>query len=480
MTIDVRCGGLLLAGGLVLLTLVAAAPAVQAGAAAEQAYYEQRLEQLSGHPLLPAPRRVDTAIVNVNVIPMTQPQVLRDQVVVIRQGRVASIEAAGNGKVPNDVRIIDGRNGYLMPGLADMHVHSNGNPLSLALYLANGVTTIREMSGRLEYLDWARRISTGQALGPRVYTTGPIFGGRRTDKDTVAVADDERAARAEVEREYAAGYRLLKPYTFLSAAAYRSAMQVAKAHGMYVVGHIPYSVGTAGIIAAGQDEVAHVHSFHQDYFRDFDPGKVFMNYAIDPAFMDRFVPRLRAAGIAVTTTLIVNQVLADSQSMDSYLARPEMAYETPGAAAFMRSTDWTFNKLWPHDYLVSVYLPYLYQLTLALQQAGVPLVLGTDSGTPGVVHGFGAQEELALLVQAGLTPYQALLTATRNAAAVAHDSAQWGDLVVGKQADLLLLRTNPFEDIRHTRDIDGVMRAGHWLGRDDLDALLARIRQAYQ
>lgn len=479
MTIDVRRGGVLLAGSLVLLTLACAVSAA-AGAATAQDHYEQRLEQLSGHPLLPAPRRVDTAIMNVNVIPMTQPQVLRDRVVVIRQGRIVSIAAAGSGKVPNDVRIIDGRNGYLMPGLADMHVHSHGNPLSLALYLANGITTIREMSGRLEYLDWARRISAGQALGPRIYTTGPIFGGRRTDKDTVAVADDERAARAEVEKEYAAGYRLLKPYTFLSATAYRSAMQVAKAKGMYVVGHIPYSVGTAGILAAGQDEVAHVHSFHPDYFRDFDPGKVFMNYAIDPTFMDRFIPRLRAAGIAVTTTLIVNQALADSQNVDDYLARPAMSYETPGAAAFMRSAGWMFNKMWPHDYLMSVYLPYLYQLTDALQQAGVPLVLGTDSGTPGVVHGFGAHEELALLVQAGLTPYQALLTATRNAAAVAHDSAQWGDLVVGKQADLLLLRANPLEDIRNTRNIDGVMRAGQWLDRGQLDALLTVTRKAYQ
>jgi len=475
----VRCGGFVLVCGLTLTVLAGVAPAARAGAATAEAYYEQRLEQLSAQPLLPVSKRVDTAIVNVNVIPMTGSQVLRDQVVVIRKGRIASIEPASGGKVPDDVRVIEGRNGYLMPGLADMHVHSNGNPWSLALYLANGITTVREMSGRPEYLDWARRIAAGQALGPRVYTTGPIFGGRKTDEDRVAVADEQQA-RTEVEKQYAAGYRLLKPYTFLPAAAYRSAMQVAKAKGMYVVGHIPYSVGTAGILDAGQDEVAHVHSFHPDYFRDFDPGKVFMNYAVDPTFMDRFIPRLRAAGTAVTTTLIVNQALADSQNVDDYLARPEMSYETPGAAAFMRSSGWAFNKMWPHDYLVSVYLPYLYQLTDALQQAGVPLVLGTDSGTTGVVHGFGAHEELTLLVRAGLTPYQALLTATRNAAVVAHDSDQWGDLVAGKQADLVLLRANPLEDIRHTRDIDGVMRAGQWLDRAELDTLLALTRKAYQ
>jgi imidazolonepropionase-like amidohydrolase len=465
-------------GVLTLVALGAGTAVAQKNETSAQSYYEQRLEMLAAHPLSKAPALVDLAIVNVNVMPMTEQRVVRDQVVLIRDGRIASIGSAGDVNLPKNVRVIDGRGGYLMPGLADMHVHSNGNPLSLSLLLANGITTIRQMSGRPEYIEWARQIADGRVLGPAIYTTGPILGGRKTSKDTVVASEQD--ARSLVEAQYASGYRLLKPYTFLSAPAYRAAMQTAKAKGMYVVGHIPYSVGTAGILDAGQDEVAHVHSFHQDYFRDFDPAKVFENYAVDDSFIARVVPRLRDAGIAVTTTLVVDQALADAQNIERYLSRPEMNYETPGAAAFMRSADWTFDKLWPHDYLESVYLPYLYRLTRALQEAGVPLVLGTDSGATGVVYGFSVHEELDLLVRAGLTPFQALLAGTRNAAAAARSSDEWGTVEVGKRADLLLLRANPLEDITRTRDIDGVMRAGHWLDRQELDRQLAQVRAAYR
>lgn len=444
-----------------------------------QEYYERRLDALASHALPAAPKAADAAVVNVNILPMTGELVLRDQVVVIRDGRIAAMGAKGQVAVPAGVRIIDGAGGYLLPGLADMHVHSNGNPLSLALFLANGVTTVREMSGQPVYLKWAGQVASGEILGPSIYTTGPILGARRTTSDSVAVATAQEA-KAQVEAQYAAGYRILKPYTFLTAPAYRSALQAAKANGMYVVGHVPYSVGTAGVIDAGQNEIAHVHSFHQDYFRDFDPARVFDRYAIDEGFAERMTPRLKRAGIAVTTTLVVDQALADSQDIDRYLARGEMAYETPGAVAFMRSADWTFNKLWPHDYLVNVYLPHLYRLTAALQTAGVPLVLGTDSGTAGVVHGFSTHEELALLVRAGLSPFEALLAATRNAAGVTRDQQEWGTVAAGKRADLLLLRANPLEDIARTRDISGVMKAGRWLDRRDLDRLLAEVQRAYR
>lgn len=444
-----------------------------------QARYEAQLHRLESHPPLSGPSARDTAIVNVHVLPMTTSRVLDDQVVLVSGGRITGLAGAQETRVPPGYRIIDGEGGYLIPGLADMHVHSAGNPLTLALFLANGVTTVREMSGRPAYLDWARRVASDDWLGPSIYTAGPIFGGRNADAETVVIADAGQAVR-EVDRQYEAGFRILKPYTFLPADAYRAALARAKARGMYVVGHIPYSVGTAGALAAGQDEIAHVHSFHPDFFEHFDPKRVFERYLIDPDFIPRMVPRIRAAGVRVTTTLIVNQALADSQDIERYTARPQQAYELSAGTALMRSGRWDYNKLWPHDYLENTYLPYLNRLIRALHEAGVPLVVGTDSGVPGLIHGFSTHEELALLVRAGLSPYDALRAATVNAALVSGDQAQWGTLEVGKRADVLWLGANPLEDIGHVDGIRGVMKAGRWLDRKAIDQMLAQVREAYQ
>lgn len=440
-----------------------------------QARYEAAQQALASEPLLAASEEADTAIVNVHVLTMTSARVLPAQTVLVRNGKIAAIGPADRLRPRSGMRIVDGQDGYLLPGLADMHVHSNGNPMSLLLFLANGITTVRQMSGRPEYLQWARRVAAGEILAPDLYSTGPILGEERGAAEATALQSD---IAARVKAQYQAGYRAIKPYTFLTAPTYRSAVAAARKRGMYIVGHVPYSIGTSGVIEAGQNEIAHVHSFHQDYFRGFDPAHVFREYEVDDAFGARVAPQLRRAGIAVTTTLVVDQALADAHDIDAYVSRPEMAYETPGAAAFMRSPDWTFDNLWQKDYLTRVYLPHLFRLTHDLQRGGVSLVLGTDSGVTGVVYGFSAHQELQLLVEAGLSPYEALLTGTRNAAAAAR-SRDWGTIEAGRRADLLLVRDNPLEHIGNTRHILGVMKRGHWLDRAELDRLLAQVREAY-
>lgn len=451
-----------------------------------ETFYQRQQELHSSNVVPPATasdvaiaKRQQVAFVNVNVVTMTSDSVLRDQVVLVDTGRIIALGKASDVAVPDGARVIDGGNGFLMPGLADMHVHSNGDPLSLSLFLANGVTTVREMSGEPAYLTWARQVDSGSIIGPRIYTTGPLLGEKNVKNGRVSI-ETAQDARREVESEYAKGYRMIKPYTYLPAEAYRAAVQTAKAKGMYVVGHIPYSVGTAGVIAAGQDEVAHVHSFHPDFFLDFDPARTYGVYRIDGDFIKRVVPRLKSAEVSVTTTLIVIQSMADSANLDRYLARAEQRYDTPGAEAYMRSSAWGFNSLWPHSYLIKTYLPYLRRLTVALHDAGVRLVLGTDSGaTAGLIHGFSAHAELELLVKAGLSPFDALLTGTRNAAAVAGEENTWGVVATGMRADLLLLGSNPLRRIASTRDIVGVMRDGRWIDRAHLDLLLKRVCDAY-
>ncbi len=443
-----------------------------------QKLYEYQKEQLAKLDPLPGLPITDTAFTNVSVVAMTAEGVLDGQTVLVRDGRIAALGPASEIAVPDGVEVIDGSGAYLMPGLADMHVHTSGIALNYSLLLANGITTIRETSGMDKYLDWAKRVEAREILGPTIYTTGPIISGRQGRGDDAEKTTAEEA-RAEVIRQYEAGYRMIKPYNFLTAEAYRAAVAEAKARGMYVVGHAPYSLGIDGVLASGQDELAHVHSFHQDFFKDFTPETVFENLDIDEGLIPEIVEKVRAAGLRVCVTMIVNQTLLDSKDMDSYLARPMQAYEIPVAASYMNSKAWYFNKMWPRDYLEEKYLPWLYKLTKALHEAGVMLVLGTDAGVTGLVHGFSPQEELRLLVRAGLSPYEALLTGTRNAAIASGDPDEWGTIEVGKRADLILLSANPLEDVRNAQNIVGVMKAGQWLDRARLDHMLEDVVAAY-
>ena len=271
---------------------------------------------------------------------------------------------------------------------------------------------------------------------------------------------------------------MVKPYTYLTEEVYTTIMQQAGTLGMSVVGHIPYSMGIEGVIAAGQDEIAHIHSFHSDFFMDFDETDVFQEYEINNAVMDSIVSMVKNAGMRVTTSLVVNQVLSDAQNLDEYLARPMMEYEIDWGALYIRSPDYRLRTMWTTDYLDTHYLPWIYGLIKKLHDAGVLLVLGTDSGLPGLVHGFSTHEELALLVKSGLTPYEAWLTATSNAAIAVSAREKWGTIEPGKQADFILLSKNPFQDVNHSTSITGVMKKGRWFDSEALEKLRAEIRNA--
>lgn len=442
--------------------------------------WRYELDKYEARRLAPLPARPaeDILFVNVHLVPMTDEIVLGDRTVWVRDGRIAAIGIRAPTAGSEEARTIDGRGGYLMPGLADLHVHMDGDPLALALFIANGVTSVREMSGTPRTLEWARAAAESGILAPTIYTTGPILGSREASA-TERVINTAAEGRAEVARQYDQGFRLVKPYTFLPAEAYRAIIDDARARGMYSVGHVPYSVGIDGVIAAGQDEIAHIHSLHQDFFAGFDPDHVFDTYEIDERRTAEIAAALAAAGIRVCVTLAVDQALLDAKDPDAYLRRPQQAYAPPSEAAYMRSARWEFKSLWPRSYLRETYLPWLYRLTRALHEAGVQLVLGTDSGVPGLIHGFTTHEELRLLVEAGLTPYEALLTGTRHAAAAAGASGQWGTIEVGARADLILVEGDPLQDIANAARIVGVTKAGQWLDRGELDRLLSMVRESH-
>lgn len=415
----------------------------------------------------------------VHVVPLDRPGVLEDRTVLIRGDRIAGIEPGGT-EVPDGARVIDARGKYLMPGLADMHVHvwCEGD---LLLYVANGVTTIRNMSGSPNHLVWRERIASGELLGPTLFTSGPII-----DADAPpsrATANTVEQARAVVVEQEGAGYDFLKVYSGLSPEVYEALLAAAREHGMPVAGHVPHAVGLEGVLRAGQDCIEHLDAYGlaleeappQDDANRF----VRMVRAWEHGLMER-IPRLarltREAGAWVCPTLSVfDGRLAPEEVAEAALRRPEIRFvyphqlrqwkETGGHAETHRS--FRASKA-NRD-----------RMTKALWDAGQRLLLGTDTANPFLVPGFSIHSELGHFVEAGLTPYEALRAGTHNAARFLGALDEFGAVSVGLRADLVLLNANPLEDVGHVAGRAGVMVRGRWYPETVLAGRLEDLAVAY-
>jgi imidazolonepropionase-like amidohydrolase len=408
------------------------------------------------------------AFVGVNVVPMTDDQILLDQTVIVKAGHIKSMGPRNSVKVPVSAEVITGDGGWLMPGLIDTHVHPLNIRENLDLFVANGVTSVRTLDGRPSYLRWANDIVKGKRLGPTLLTTGTIIDSVVDDGGKEYKIDTAKEARTEVRRQWAAGFRSVKLYTNLSAAAYRSAVAEAQKLGMYVTGHVPDSVGLEGVIAAGQKEIAHVEELRSAFIAGYDPQKMFSLYPLDRTRIQPVAELLRKNNVAIVTSLSTLQLLYDdTYDIKAVLTRPEIAYQPDYATAMMQATDYPYANRLPAKYLSDVVLPF-YKVTIrALENAKVPLLMGTDSGgIPSLVPGWTTHNELELLVDAGLSPYEALKTATVTPSQIIPGLGDRGVVRVGARADLILINGNPLIKVGNTRSIVGVMANGRWI--DDI------------
>lgn len=440
---------------------------------------------------------------NVNLVPMTNEKIVKGQTVLVRGKRIIEIGPSKRIAVPQNARVIDGTGAYLMPGLADMHMHTRDNwddwmsdwPVSpLLLYLANGVTTIRcfgpEMSGYV--LRWRDKINSGQLIGPTIYTSGPIIYGPVNNPKKIVL------------EQKAQGFDFIKLYSFLSKDEFHEAMIAAKQAGMYTAGHIPFQVGLEGVLSEGMDEIAHIEELSFE-FVDFDrnkglKGRYWMPYVIKTAFQqvkpylgfnmeeldERFGDRVssvatkvRSANIPVCTTLFLDEVIVEKlYEPEQFLSKPENKYlPRKYLAAFRQGRekhqmqfrgggDFAFFK----RTLDRILLKYL-------KEAEVFLVLGTDAGTGwmGLVPGFSIHDELRILTENGFTPYEAIKTGTVNAAIVVekmNGNGDFGTIEIGKKADLILVEDNPLEDVANIKNILGVMASGRWYDKTMLQKFI--------
>ena len=420
----------------------------------------------------------EIAFVNVNVVPMDRERVLEGRTVLVADGRIAAIGPATSLPLPPDVRRIEASGRYLIPGLADMHIHlwdESANRRMMSLYVVNGVTTVLNLDGRPEHLRLRRQIESGALLAPRLYSSGP------TQNDASLTP---RQAVQAVARQHAAGYDCVKVYNKLPAEAYRALIGEARRLDLPVIGHAVRAMGIDGVLESGQ-HIAHMEEFVYGHFTrelgknhpDGDAREVRrrLEELLDPSGIPDLARRTARAGIHVIPNLIAyRKILLQVEDLDQVLSRPEVRYVSEHMLRNWRESNPYTGR--PHLDLFLIRLrmtyPFLGRITKAFQEAGVPLMLGTDAPLSGVVPGFSAHDDLREMVQAGLSPYQALQAATRVPAEFLGRRSQAGTVEVGKWADLVLLAANPLQDIAATRRIEGVLLRGRWLPKADLENIL--------
>jgi imidazolonepropionase-like amidohydrolase len=463
----------------------------------------------------------DLAIRGVTIVDVTDGSLSSGQTVLVEGDRIVAVGPVAELAVPDDAEVIDAEGQYLIPGLWDMHVHevndrdkpapwhfhapaqdaADPRDIYLPIRLAFGVTGVREMYGGLASIEQRKRIERGEMLGPHIVIGSPLLDGPQPMFPDSAIIriDGPEHAREVASNLYAQGFDFLKPYSFLSAESYRALLERAEELGMDVAGEIPLSVSAWEAAELGQRTVEHLTgmefacSSREDELREryvariqsLDADSPFEERlgiwarsesepfeSLDPERCDALFKHLAAHNTWVVPTLTIQRGIVYYD--DPRLANdPNLRYVGLGPEDLKADADRMA------DLGVATNDPerrgrkhYDYRASVIdeLHAAGVGILAGTDLGGAYNLH-----YELELYVESGLSPLDALRTATVNPARYLGREDDLGSITPGKIADLVLLSANPLEDIANTQKIETVVFQGHLLDRDQLDRMLEQL-----
>ena len=449
------------------------------------------------------------AITHVTLIDATGAAPKTDMTVFLADEQIAAIGASKSVFIPRKTKTLDGTGKFLVPGLVDMHVHLTGageptgsRDFILPLLLANGITTVRDMGGDLESLIKLRHeIELGQLQAPRIFFAGPYLDGKPPFFQPSLVVTNSAEATEDVHSLISRGADFIKVQSNLSRDAYFAIADVCRREHITFVGHVPDHVTASEASDGGQKSIEHLTGVLRDCSSD-EPLLIRQQFAAGP--------RKATTGQSLDRELLWQRKLLQSYS-------DEQAREL--ITKFLRNQTWQVPTLIllrndafptpetdPSRDPRQKYIPLqvlanwqkgvkdgdkgatteqefslrssLVQASLRIvgkmNMAGVPILAGTDTTAPFVFPGSSLHEELALLVQAGLTPLQALEAATKLPAEFLGKQQTQGTIEQGKIADLLLLDGNPLDDIHNTRKIRAVILRGKLLDRGFLDELLVK------
>lgn len=394
------------------------------------------------------------AITAVTVIDCSGAAARPDSTVVIADGRITAVGPSEDVEIPDAARVVDGRDRFLIPGLWDMHGHlTDAGEDALALLVMNGITGVRDLGGDLALLHrWRAEIADGRRAGPRIVCAGPFVDGPKEGVTNRLTVTSPAVARRAVHELKASGVDFIKVHNALPREAFFALMAEARSEQVPVAVHLPAGVSSAEASDAGAASLEHIETINESAI--WQP----------------------AASVATVEEAVEANLGRAGQDLFELLARNGTWY-VPTLVAYERGF-----VLWSHD--PEALRPRLVvhhkhiELVRMMHRAGVQIMAGSDFSDWGMVPGVDLHNELALLVEAGFSPLEALQAATLNPATFLGLSQRLGLIQEGYAADLVLLDANPLENISHTRKINAVVVDGtfHALASARASALLG----AYQ
>jgi imidazolonepropionase-like amidohydrolase len=451
------------------------------------------------------PIATNYVIDRVTVIDVASGVAQPNQRVVIEGTRVTSVAASGTGGAPTGATLIDGSGKYLIPGMWDMHVHVTGGPTTghmLGLFLANGITGVRDMGTNLEALvQWRAQSDGGRIVAPRIVGAGVLIDGKPIVYQgiTWAVTTPDEARKA-VDSLARRGVNFIKAYEMLRPEVYAALAEQAKLRGLPFAGHLPLMVSAEDAVRAGHKSFEHLRgleiacSSKADSLRRvaadmIEAGKDSAGMPLRSAIHVRLRPRAyETYDEARCRALIQQMVQAGAWQTPNLVLATQAAFRHDTTEAFQRWVQYLpagqRNAFRPSPASPATdrgraaqasalrRAEWFLRTTKQLYDAGVRVLPGSDFPNPVMIPGASLHEELALLVRAGLTPAEALRTATQNPAIYLGLTDSLGTIAPGKAADLVLLDANPLADIRNVGKVHSVWRAGRYLNRRTIDLML--------
>jgi hypothetical protein len=437
-------------------------------------------------------------IKNINILSEDCGYFIKNQNVILKNGMI--INLGENLQMDSTFTIIDGTDKYLIPGLIDSHVHIKESKNDLFLYIANGVTSVREMAGRPIALEWKKELLKN-GIGPRMFVASPpIYSFRglkgyfyEWSRQSVNYSNKGEAEK-KIKKLKEQGYDALKMYGFVNAEMFTSTLDIAKKYNIPVIGHIPL-VDLETFYTSGQKEIAHVEELTKIIIDGFgksiknNPNE-FLTYL--KIRSDEIAKKLKANNISVTTTVwLCESFLNQRFDLKSKLKEIELKYANPKIieGTPLYKLGWLPSKNGyeydgkddPNAKKLSLiywdtYAEAIHIMTKALVDNKVPIMAGTDANAATVVPGFSLHDELQSLVKSGISNSQALYSATV-------EPSNWmkrntGKIKIGYNSDLVLLSKNPLEDMKNTKTIEYVFFDKNMIDKVQISSILKAIEKA--
>ena len=423
---------------------------------------------------------IDFAITNISIVDVKKGITLPNQTVLISGEHIVEIGDKGKVQIPSSAVIVDGEGQFVMPGLVDAHVHYFDEERFGRLLLANGVLLVRDMGmPNFMILPLRDKLNSGKVLGPEMITTGIMIDGDPPiipliSKGVTTPEEGRKLVTQQAEK----GVDMIKTYSRLDKDVFLAILDEANKFGLQVVSHLSESIYIEDAAIAGLASSEHFNGFEKVIAKLLGESARF-NFVgqgadarflarldeVDPKELNAVYDRIRASGMTVCPTVVTFKTMTHiSNIQEGKFLGSE--YISP-SLSFMWKTMWK-----QQDDLDAYIWQNWAKMVVGLNQAGVPLMIGTDLMLPGILPGFSVHEEMAIWQEAGIPAVDILRSATLVPARFMGLSDRLGTVSVGKVASIVLVQGNPLEDIRNAQKIAGLFLRGQYFSRSELDQLL--------